>query len=129
MSLPSQLFGHIPVTNISTQLTKQLESLDKENEETMEVDNEESGSKRPPELFEIFHVGQYLRAVVTSVRPSGATAREVVGIRRKLDEVERACQRVELSVIPERVNSGVSKEDLSTGFVRISFLSCRILKY
>ncbi|KIJ46379.1 hypothetical protein M422DRAFT_66742 [Sphaerobolus stellatus SS14] len=117
VSLPSQLFGHIPITHISTQLTKQLESMDEENDADMDVDDEELASRRPPELFEIFRVGQYVHAVVTNVNPSGVSARDVVGLRRKLDEAERACQRVELSVVPEKVNVGVSKADLTAGFV------------
>lgn len=119
VSLPCQLFGHIPVTHISNPLTKALEALDDEDEALMEQADDEEHSRRPPELFEIFRVGQYVRAVVTAVRPAGTTARDVIGFRRRLDETERASQRVELSLIPEQVNMGVSKEDLTKGFVRL----------
>ena len=120
VSLPSQLFGHVPITHISSQLTKQLEVMDEDNEEPIEQDDDEARPRRPPELFEIFRVGQYVRAVVTAVRPAGTSARDVIGLRRKMDETERACQRVELSLVPEQVNMGVSKDDLKKGFVRLS---------
>ncbi|KAF8578416.1 U3 snoRNP-associated protein Rrp5 [Ramaria rubella] len=117
VSLPCQLVGHVPITHVSTQLTKQLEALDEEDEEFLEQDDDETRPRRAPELFEIFRVGQYVRAVVTAIRPAGTTSRDIIGLRRKMDEIERACQRVELSLIPERVNIGVSKEDLSTDFI------------
>ena len=120
VSLPCQLVGHVPITHISSQLTKQLESMDDDDEDLMEKEDEDGHSQRPPELFEIFHIGQYVRCVVTAVRPAGTTARDVIVFRRKMDETERACQRVELSLIPEQVNVGVSKDDLMIGFVRLS---------
>jgi len=118
VSLPCQLVGHIPITHVSTQLTKQLEAMDEEDEEDLDKEDEDVVPRKAAELFEIFRVGQYVRAVITAVRPAGTTARDVIGLRRKLDETERACQRVELSLIPEQVNIGVSKQDLTTGFVR-----------
>lgn len=123
VSLPSQLFGHIPITHISTQLTKRLESMEKESEDSMDIDDEEQDSLRVPGLFEIFQIGQYVRAVVTAVRPAGVTTGHIIGLRRKLDEVERACQRIELSLVPEKINAGVAKGDLAPGFVRASVLS------
>lgn len=117
VSLPCQLLGHVPITHVSTQLTQQLEAMEDDDNVPMD-ENDESHSREAPELFDIFRVGQYVRAVVTAVRPAGTTARDVIGLGRKMDETERACQRVELSLIPEQVNTGVSKADLMTGFVR-----------
>jgi hypothetical protein len=129
VSLPCQLVGHVPVTHISNQLTKQLEALDGEDddEELVEQDDYERSMRRPPEPFEIFRVGQYVRAVVTAVRPAGTTARDVIGFRRNMDEIELSCQRVELSLIPEHVNAGVSKGDLTKGFVRLSVSGVMII--
>lgn len=119
VSLPCQLVGHIPITNISSQLTHQLEKLDEEEDVVMAEDEEDEDVEpnRPLELFEIFKVGQYVRTVVTAVRFAGASAEAIVGSRRRLDETERASQRIELSLVPEQVNSGVSKDDLVPGFV------------
>ncbi|GJJ09847.1 hypothetical protein Clacol_004071 [Clathrus columnatus] len=121
VSLPCQLVGHIPITNVSSQLTKQLEQLDEEDEGALmaqdDEDEESFNSKRPLDLFEMFKVGQYVRTVVTAVRLPGATAGGIIGLRGRMDEVERASQRVELSLVPQHVNAGVSKDDLVPGFV------------
>ena len=116
VSLPCQLFGLVPVTHISNPLTQALED---EDEALLEQADDEERSQRPPDLFELFRVGQYVRAVVTAVRLTGTTARDAIYFRRRLDETDRACQRVELSLVPEQVNMGVSKEDLTKGFVRL----------
>ncbi|KAJ7900149.1 hypothetical protein B0H14DRAFT_2672489 [Mycena olivaceomarginata] len=83
VSLPNQLFAHVPITNISSQFTTLLESsMDNEDEE--------------------------------SVHAPGST--DMSGIGKSRDEVVRASRRVELSLVPERVNSGVHKSDLKAGF-------------
>lgn len=121
VSLPCQLVGHVPITNVSSQLTNQLDKLEDEDEDMMaqdEEDEENVNANQPLELFEIFKVGQYVQTVVTGVKSPGATADGIIGTRRRLDEVERASQRVELNLVPEQVNAGVSKDDLEPGFVR-----------
>jgi rRNA biogenesis protein RRP5 len=117
VSLPCQLVGHIPITQISTQFTKQLETLD-QNSVDLSDQEDDADTLRPPELFEMFRVGQYVWAVVTGVRPAGASTRSVIGSKHRMDENERASQRVELSIVPEHVNKGISKADLTSGFVR-----------
>ncbi|KAJ6604467.1 hypothetical protein DFH09DRAFT_1122792 [Mycena vulgaris] len=116
VSLPNQLFAHVPITNISSQLTGLLESsMDEDNDEEEPEEDEESGSpSRIPELSDIFHPGQYVRAVITTVHAPGST--DMSGIGKSRDEVARASRRVELSLVPERVNAGVHKSDLKTGF-------------
>ncbi|KAJ7706378.1 hypothetical protein B0H17DRAFT_1192865 [Mycena rosella] len=116
VSLPNQLFAHVPITNISSQLTALLESsMDEDNEEEELEDDEDSPShSRIPELSDIFHPGQYIRAVITTVHAPGST--DMSGIGKSRDEVARASRRVELSLVPERVNAGVHKSDLKTGF-------------
>ncbi|THV06019.1 nucleic acid-binding protein [Dendrothele bispora CBS 962.96] len=113
VSLPNQLLGHIPITNISSQLTSLLEKMDEDEEESGDED-EEDEFKLVPDLLEIFRVGQYVRAVVTANHAPGTT--DVSGIGRSRDEVARASRRVELSLVPERVNVGVQKSDLKSGF-------------
>ena len=127
VSLPNQLFGNIPITNISSQLTSALESADADDvpddrsgaEDEEEEENTDQ-DKTPPDLLELFQVGQYLRATVAAVKPPGTTEGQVFNYSR--DEVERASRRVELSLIPEQVNSGLLKSDLKKGFV--SDVSC-----
>ncbi|KII94182.1 hypothetical protein PLICRDRAFT_122174 [Plicaturopsis crispa FD-325 SS-3] len=117
VSLPNQLFAHVPITQISPQLTTALEALDREDEDSLDEEDEaENASTKPrvPDLFEIFHPGQYIRAVVTAVHASGSTDASAVG--RSRDHTIKASRRVELSLVPERVNAGVQKADLQSGF-------------
>jgi rRNA biogenesis protein RRP5 len=119
VSLPNQLYGHVPITNISSQLTELLERLDaqelRSNDEEVE-ENEDSRPSHTPELSDLFTVGQYVRAVVSAVHAPGTS--DVLGVGRSRDENIKTSRRVELSLIPERVNTGVSRSDLKQGFVR-----------
>jgi rRNA biogenesis protein RRP5 len=115
VSLPNQLFGHVPITQISSQFTALLERID---ESTDEEEDEEGASKTRqeiPDLADIFSPGQYLRAVVTAVHAPGNT--DNLGVRRPKDDTQRVSRRVELSVEPHKVNGGVSVKDLAPGFV------------
>ena len=124
VSLPNQLFAHVPITQISAQLTHALESI--EDSELQSTEEDESSLSRVPDLFEIFSPGQYVRAVVSAVHAQGAT--DVSGLGRARDEVQRASRRIELSLLPEKVNDGVTKGDLTAGFVRV-FTSCCSTEY
>ena len=119
VSLPNQLLAHVPVTNITSQLTKLLENMDEDvSMESEESDDDEAGPSRRahvPELFEIFHPGQYVRSVVNAVHAAGST--DVLGLGKARDDSHKAIRRVELSLIPEKVNAGVVKADLKPGFV------------
>lgn len=118
ISLPNQLFAHVPITNISSQLTAYLEREDADSvaSEPEDEDEEEKSIKDGvPELSDLFIVGQYVRAVVVAVHAPGAT--DISGIGKSRDEISKACRRVELSLLPERVNAGVHKSDLKPGFV------------
>lgn len=121
VSLPNQLFAHVPITNISTQLTECLERADAESQASESEDDEESegnpAKEGIPDLSDIFTVGQYVRAVVVAVHAPGAT--DVSGIGKARDEISKAGRRVELSLLPERVNAGVHKSDLKAGFVSL----------
>ena len=120
VSLPNQLFAHVPITQISSQLTQALENIDDVDMQSSD-DEEEASPSRVPDLFEIFRPGQYVRAVVTAVHAPGAT--EVTALGRVRDEIQKASRRVELSLVPEKVNEGVAKGDLRPGFVSICHFS------
>lgn len=106
MSLPDNLDGYIPITNISADLIKLLEAYDDQAEsdsDESDSDEEESGkshktTKAPaefPTLSKRFAVGQYLRAKVVATTN------------------ERSKKRIELSIEPEQVNGSIDeKEDL-----------------
>ncbi|EKM61289.1 uncharacterized protein PHACADRAFT_168722 [Phanerochaete carnosa HHB-10118-sp] len=117
VSLPNQLLAHIPITNITSQLTSLLESMDDEEPEDVSDESDEEGPsmrRQVPELSEIFRPGQYVRAVVTAVHTAGST--DTVGFSRTRDESQKASRRVELSLFPDKVNEGVAKADVKAGF-------------
>ena len=123
VSLPNQLYGHVPITQISSELTASLESVDMgdeprsdEEEEDREEEDAEVKTTRLPDLFELFRPGQYLRCVVVASHAAGTT-KAGAGTRRGTGEIEKVSRRVELSLVPEQLNQRVLKTDLKSGFV------------
>ncbi|KAG6899782.1 hypothetical protein C0993_006968 [Termitomyces sp. T159_Od127] len=116
VSLPNQLFAHVPLTNISTQLTALLEGAEESAEELSEDEegDERISEPRIPTLSDLFHEGQYVRGVVTAVYAQGSTDHSVIAKSR--DEMVKSSRRVELSLYPERINAGIQKADLKAGF-------------
>ncbi|KAF8560198.1 hypothetical protein OG21DRAFT_1401925 [Imleria badia] len=112
VSLPNQLFGHVPITQITSQFTERLESTN--DVEDVELDDDKSDSStQVPDLTDLFHVGQYVRAVVINTHTPGTT--DVTGLGRVRDDAVKASRRVELSLLPEKVNTAVRKLDLKVG--------------
>lgn len=120
VSLPNQLLGHVPITQISTILTNILETMD---EDEPPSDDDEGGNKmsRVPDILSMFTPGQYVRAVVTAVHAAGST--DALGIGKTWDETAKASRRVELSLSPDRINNGVLRGDLRAGFVSRLYIS------
>ncbi|UZJ51069.1 hypothetical protein CBS101457_000389 [Exobasidium rhododendri] len=122
LSMPNQLLGHVPITNISDIFTSRLEGATEESDD--ESDEEESGSessrdaagkrsKDVPELREIFEVGQWVVASVVSVQSKQAKTDR----GREGGEYEQESKKVELSLEPSVVNDGIVTTDLSPGFL------------
>ncbi|EEB93793.1 hypothetical protein MPER_07509 [Moniliophthora perniciosa FA553] len=86
-----------------------------EHEDDSDSENGGNSDSGVPELSEIFSLGQYVRTAVTALHAAGTTG-DVSGISKSRDETARASRRVELSLVPERVNAGVQKSDLKAGF-------------
>lgn len=134
ISLPNQLYAHVPITNVSSQYTNMLErmeELDDDERSDAEMwdiesknDDDEGSSvnMQYPELLDMFSVGQYVRAIVTAIHAPGSSS--ISGFMKSRDELVKASKRVELSLAPEKVNAGVQKPDLRAGFVRKRFLKC-----
>ena len=121
VSLPNQLFGHIPITQISSELTTLLEKVEEsvdEEDEQSEDEGDTSKRQKLPDLADIFTPGQYLRAVVTDVHAPGTTDNS--GVSRPKDGNQRVSRRVELSVEPHKVNGGIVVKDLTPGFVSLT---------
>lgn len=89
------------------------------------MEDEEEGSQIP-DLFEMFRVGQYVRAVVTNVHAVGVS--DMMGVGKLRDDLAKASRRMELSLVPEKVNVGVQKTDLKSGFVSVHLLQVSLLK-
>jgi rRNA biogenesis protein RRP5 len=118
VSLPNQLLGHVPITNITSQLTAKLEKLDEDAERGSDVsmDNDvEAEESLLPNLEDLFKPGQYVRAVIMAVHSQGTSFTGLASKSR--DGNEKNSRRVELSLVPEKVNVGIAKADLKTGMV------------
>lgn len=116
VSLPNQLFAHVPITQITSQLSERLESTNDAEDAELDDDQSES-SNQVPGLTNLFYVGQYVRAVVITTHAPGTT--NAAGLGRVRDDAIKASRRVELSLLPEKVNTGVRKVDLKVGYVSL----------
>lgn len=123
VSLPNQLLGHIPITNISPEYTARLESAgdssDDDSDAELEGHDEEAADGEGkfaglPGLDDLFVVGDWVSAIVVA---SGSANSKVKLGGRTGDESVRAARRIELSLEPEKVNEGIAKGDLRTAFV------------
>lgn len=123
LSLPNQLLGHVPITNISPYYTERLEHEADESDERSEDDedgassNGENASGKVPSLNDMFEVGQYVRASVVNVLPARTTAHNAsIGTKwQRASEDWRASRRCELSLYPDLVNAGIRAEDMKSG--------------
>jgi rRNA biogenesis protein RRP5 len=93
LALPNNLVGYVPLTAVSDKLNERLEKLLKEEEGAKDDEDE---SFEDVHLEDMFAVGQYLRACVTSTT----------------DDSARARKRLELSIEPKLVNKGLPKRKL-----------------
>lgn len=98
VSLPHQLVGVIPITEISDALTETIQKI--ANDEDEDMDEEES---KMPSLNNMFYVGQWLRCKITNL-----PALE-----------EKAKRPIELSLKPQVVNEDLLKVDTTPGVVRL----------
>ncbi|OWT39295.1 rRNA biogenesis protein RRP5 [Cryptococcus neoformans Bt1] len=111
LSLPNNLLAHVPITEISDTLTQLLTA-----EEAMVVDEGEEESddeSSAPDLAQLFVAGQYVPAKVLTLYP---TASQSFISQYPVTETTKLASRVELTLIPKKVNSEVAKKDLETGY-------------
>ncbi|CEH13982.1 rRNA processing protein Rrp5 [Ceraceosorus bombacis] len=135
VSLPNQLLGHIPLTNISSILNERLkaaaeESDDEESDEEKDSEDEDappqhlrsdsedtsedgsaegatSASKGLPELRDLYKVGDWLRVYVVAIKSAGAKS-----LGREGQEYQRDAGRVELSLDPALLNDGITPQEV-----------------
>lgn len=112
LSLPNNLLAHVPITEVSATLTaalnKDIDAMSEDEEE--EEDDEDSGA---PELAELFTPGQYVTAKVLNLFP---TASQDFIAQYPVSETTRLAARVELTLIPEKINGEIAKADVEAGF-------------
>lgn len=99
LALPNNLLGYVPLTAVSDKLNARIEQLLKEDEDNDKDDNSEDFEDVVPK--DLFSVGQYLRACVTSTSDDAAPG-----------ETAKSRRRIELSIHPKLVNRGISKSNL-----------------
>lgn len=93
LALPNNLTGYVPITAVSETLNARIERLLAQDE----AQEKEDGSEEDVDLKQLFHVGQWLRATVTSTGTEPAE-----GVKSK--------RHIELSVDPMQVNGGLSAD-------------------
>ena len=121
LSLPNQLLAHVPITEISNSLTHLLTKDEKDSDVSMDDDHDgaesdsDDDSTDVPELHQLFHPGQYVLTSLTQSFASESSNRAFLTLYPP-SEVTRLASRLEMSLIPEKVNKDVSKLDVAKGF-------------
>ncbi|KAH8162095.1 hypothetical protein CIB48_g6153 [Xylaria polymorpha] len=104
LALPNSLSGHVPITSISDILSDRVvaeaDALDEDDNETSTVD-----------LNDIFEVGQYLRAYVTSTTEDNSGT------------LTKPKKHIELSLRPEHTNTGLSGDEIVENAVVMASVS------
>jgi len=119
LSLPNQLLAHVPITEISNTLTHLLTKDEKDSNISMDDeaddDDDSSTSGETPDLSQLFQPGQYLLATISQSFPSESSNKAFLSLYPP-SEVTRLASRVEMSLVPEKVNQEVSKLDVTKGY-------------
>lgn len=102
LTLPNNLTGYIPITSISEKVNERIEKL---VEEEAKSDGGTDAQEDDVNLNSMFSIGQYLRAYVVSTSDSGSDSAK---------SVEKSKRRIELSIIPQQANSGITIQELVT---------------
>ncbi|TGJ82936.1 hypothetical protein E0Z10_g5830 [Xylaria hypoxylon] len=104
LALPNSLSGHVPITSISNLLSERVaaeaEAPDEDETETDTID-----------LNDIFEVGQYLRAYVTSTTEDSTGA------------LTKPKKHIELSLRPEQTNTGLASHEIVENTVVMASVS------
>ncbi|KAK5140746.1 rRNA biogenesis protein rrp5, partial [Rachicladosporium monterosium] len=94
LALPNNLTGYVPITAISQTLNARIEKLSAADEAQEGGD----GDIEDVDLKQLFHVGQWLRATVTSTGTNPAEGKNK--------------RHIELSIDPQQVNGGLDADSV-----------------
>jgi rRNA biogenesis protein RRP5 len=111
LSLPNNLLAHVPITEVSNTLTRLL-SL--ETSSSAGSNAESDDETEAPDLTELFEPGQYYTAKVLKTYP---TASQSFASQYPPSETNKLAARVEMTLVPEKVNSEIVKADLTGGYM------------
>lgn len=130
VSLPNNLTGFVPITEISDIVSKAVEKatgaqaaesdkvaseVDSDSDDVSDLSSDVDGEVTLPSLEAMFRLGQIVRCVVTGIEDgSGKQSKGVAG-EAAGDSKHR--RRIEMSVSPGRTNSGVGPKALFEGLV------------
>lgn len=92
LALPNNLTGYVPITAISAKLNQRIDAL-------LDDDAEEQDYDADVDLKQLFHIGQWLRAVVVDSSNSGGA-------------LHAAKRHIELSIDPAQVNAQLDAESV-----------------
>lgn len=103
LALPNNLTGFVPITAVSERINQKIEAFiaqgqEEDNEHESDDDNDDDDDI---DLKSLFHVGQYLRAYVSSTADDSSSS---AGPRKSK-------KRIELSVDPKLANTGLTMAD------------------
>ncbi|KAI8581026.1 hypothetical protein K450DRAFT_234277 [Umbelopsis ramanniana AG] len=101
ISLPQQLVGSVAITEISDPITKAVEAV------AQAEDDDESNSL--PDLSALFKVGQWVRCCI--IQLTGSDEQEGISMEKR----SKQKRKIDLSIKPEIVNTGVSVNDMTKG--------------
>lgn len=119
LSLPNQLLAHVPITEISNSLTHLLTKDEKDSNSDIIMKEEESDSddeeSSVPELHQLFRPGQYVLTTLTQSFVSESSNKAFLTLYPPSVAI-RLASRLEMSLVPEKVNKEVSRLDIVKGF-------------
>lgn len=79
------------------------------------ADEEEEEDSETPELSQLYRPGQYVSGIVTQNFPSESSNKAFLGMYTPTEQT-RLASRIEMSLRPDKVNEGVMKADVATGY-------------
>ncbi|KAJ2653673.1 rRNA biogenesis protein rrp5 [Coemansia sp. RSA 1250] len=113
VSLPNGLLGVVPITSISPELTTLVEKAAEaaeDSEDAMEVDGGNDNDD-PLDLKTRFYVGQYVKCAVADI-----SSKQTAGTTKK-GKRAKSSTRVELTLMPEEINSRIDTDDICEGML------------
>jgi rRNA biogenesis protein RRP5 len=105
LALPNSLSGHVPITSISGVMSERIAA---EAEALADDASEADGI----DLKDVFEVGQYLRAYVSSTTEESTSG-----------TLTKPKKRIELSLRPEHTNTGLTSQDIVANTVVMASVS------